>query len=345
MNGVFGGAEVDLYTLATELAKDEAFDISFVVADYGQEASNVIKGVKVIRSLDFRQNPLIGAVKIWRALKEAASDIYFQETASAGTFLVGLFCRLHKRAFVYRTAHRNDCDGTYLKTHLFAGRTYCWALKHAKQVIVQNEYDVEELKRTTGVDAIVIPNAQPLPALSSVTRDSILWVGRSASFKRPELFLKLARSNPQEKFVMICQRATDDNKYEELLKKASVIENLEFIRRVPFSEIDPYFSRAAIFVCTSSGEGFPNTYIQACKHAVPILSLEVNPDGFLDRNKCGLCAQDNWEKFLDNFHVLSQPSEAEQFGRNARLYAEQNHDIVNITQVYKNLFYKIMDNY
>ena len=36
VEGVFGGSEVDLYYLGTELAKDGDFDVSFVVADYGQ---------------------------------------------------------------------------------------------------------------------------------------------------------------------------------------------------------------------------------------------------------------------------------------------------------------------
>ena len=34
--GVFGGAEVDLYMLGTELAADDAFEVSFIVADYAQ---------------------------------------------------------------------------------------------------------------------------------------------------------------------------------------------------------------------------------------------------------------------------------------------------------------------
>ena len=53
VEGVFGGAEVDLYYLATELAKDEVFDVSFIVADYGQADVETIEGVKIIKSLDF----------------------------------------------------------------------------------------------------------------------------------------------------------------------------------------------------------------------------------------------------------------------------------------------------
>ena len=50
---LLGGAEVDLYFLATELAKDENFAVSFITADYGQEKTETIEGVRIIKSVDF----------------------------------------------------------------------------------------------------------------------------------------------------------------------------------------------------------------------------------------------------------------------------------------------------
>ena len=41
----FGGANVDLYYLATEIAKDDKFESSFIVADYGQPDGEVIENV------------------------------------------------------------------------------------------------------------------------------------------------------------------------------------------------------------------------------------------------------------------------------------------------------------
>ena len=45
VKGVLGGAEVDLYFLATELAKDKNFVVTFITADYGQEETETIEGV------------------------------------------------------------------------------------------------------------------------------------------------------------------------------------------------------------------------------------------------------------------------------------------------------------
>ncbi|MFC1739619.1 glycosyltransferase family 4 protein [Planctomycetota bacterium] len=338
VKGVFGGAEVDLFLLATELAKDDAFEVSFITADYGQDKFENIQGVRVIKSLALEKNPLSGTIKIWRAMKNADARIYFQETASEGTFLVGLFCRLHKRKFVYRTAHKNECDGTYLKKYFWVGKAFRWSLHQAAQNIVQNETDKENIHRTTGVDSIAIKNAHHLPILSDTQRDIVLWVGRSAEFKRPQLFLDLAEQITDEKFTFICPRATNDQNYEQLVARAEKIKNLNFIPHVDFAKIDDYFQRAKLFLCTSTGEGFPNTYVQACKNGAPILSLRVNPDNFLNENDCGICADGDWDRFVNEFTTLIKSERLQQLGKNARKYAEDKHDIKKIVQVYKKLF-------
>lgn len=341
---VFGGAEVDFYFLATELAKDKNFEVSFVTADYGQQKTEIIQGVKIIKTLTFNENPLFGAIKIWRGLREADARIYFQEAASWGTFLVALFCKLHKRIFIYRTASEQECDGTYLKQHYFAGKAFRWSLRNALKTVAQNETDKNNLEQTAGICSIVIPNAHRLPVLREAQRDIILWVGRSVRSKRPELFIQLAEKIPDERFTMICQRATGDEKYEELLARARRVKNLHFIEHVAFCDIGSYFQRAKVFVSTSELEGFPNTFIQACNYAVPILSLKVDPDGFINSYNCGMSCNDDWQRLVDSLKVMLQEQRCLEFGTNARKYVEEHHDAAKITEQYKSMFIKLGSN-
>ncbi len=334
---VFGGAEVDLYFLATELAKDGNFAVSFITADYGQNRTETIEGVRVIKSLDFKENPLTGALKIWQAMKAADAQMYLIKTISPGMFLVAFFCRLKKRVFLYRTSNTNSCDGIYLSQHPVLGRIYKWALRTARVVLVQNKTDKENLRRTTGITSIAIPNGHRLAEPDKTKGDTILWVGRSTNIKKPELFIDLAEQIPDEKFTFVCQHATDDKKYDKLAARAKNITNLEFIEQVPFNRIDSFFQHAKMFVNTSDAEGFPNTFIQACRFAVPILSFSVNPDGFLDKYKCGICAEKNWERFIDGFKMLTEPAKAQQYGENGRRYIEEHHDIKRIVEEYKHL--------
>ena len=334
----FGGSEIDLYLLALELSKDSNFEVSFITADYSQPEIEKINNIKIIKSLDFNECPLKGSIKIWRAMKKADAQIYILKTASPGVPLVAMFCLLHKRFFAYRTASQHECDGKYVKEHLLLGPAFKFSLRKAKFVFTQNATDKENLQRTLGISSIFIRNGHYIEPLGIESRDIILWVGRSSPEKNPQLFADLAKQSPNENFAMICPQAMDDDHYEQLTRNAATIPNLKFIRQVPYSQIAEYFRKAKVFVCTSQREGFPNTYIQACMNATPILSLSINPDGFLDKYNCGFCSNGNFEQMADKLHSMLSDNKYIDLGKNARRYVEQNHDITKIAEEYKKLF-------
>ena len=337
---VQGGAEVDIYMLSTELAKDKKFRVSLITGDYGQRPVEEFEDVTIYRTKDLR-NPVAAALSIWKAMGRASADIYFKKGASLVTAFVGLYCKVNRKALVLRTAQDIECDGTYIRENWLRGKAFLWALKQAKQVFVQKDANKASLKETTGVSAIVLPNGHRILEASTQNRDCILWAGRSTKVKQPQLFIKLAKEIPQEQFIMICQQAKDDNKYDELLASAKTIPNLTFIERVPFHEIDSFFQRAKIFVNTSSSEGFPNTFIQACKCSTPILSLNINPDRFLDQYNCGFCSYGDWSEFVSELKKVISSNKLTELGRNARAYAEKNHNIETIIERYKQLFCKL----
>jgi glycosyltransferase involved in cell wall biosynthesis len=219
-----------------------------------------------------------------------------------------------------------------------------WSLRKAGIVFAQNTADKENLERMAGISAVVVPNGHSLPALSQQERSIVLWVGRSHPVKRPGLFIELAEKVPNEHFVMICQRATGDQNYDALVSRANEVKNLEFIERVPFHEVETYFQRAKVLVNTSISEGFPNTFIQAGKWATPILTLNVNPDGFLDEYECGICCNDDFRRLTESLEFLLAGNKYSEYGKNARKYVEQNHDIAKIVEKYKELFGQVIGN-
>jgi glycosyltransferase involved in cell wall biosynthesis len=334
---IFGGAEVDLYLLATELAADPRFDVQFVVGDYGQPAIEQRQNVTLFKSLDVRGNYFLNVGKVWNALRHANADIYVQEACSLLTTTVALFCKRRRRRFIYRTAHTDETDGTYFRRHPFRGQLVRWAFRAADTLIVQNQEDQSRLLES-GLESIIIRNVCRLRDIVFPGREYIFWAGRSGSVKRPDLFIRLAKLLPEKSFVMICSRTEGDNSYEDMARTAATVPNLQFIAGAPFEQMDAYFEKAIAYVNTSESEGFPNTFVQACKSATPILSLNVNPDGFLDRHQCGLCAGGDWEQFVKHLHHIITPHHAETLGRNGRLYAENYHDIKQIIELYKNIF-------
>lgn len=342
IESLFGGAEVDFYNLSTELAKDPNYRVSFITADYGQKPIEVREGVTIIKSLDFNGNLAMPSLRLWRALHSADAQIYVRELCSAVTMEVALFCKCYGRKFVYRTASTVECDGTYLRENYFRGKAFVWSLRHADAVLAQNETDANNLSVITGAPVQVIRNAHRVHPIQQQPHDKVLWVGRSATVKRPELFLELAKLLPQIQFTMICQRADNQRQYNKLVNKAKQIENLKFIPRVPFHKIHEYFQRAKVFVNTSDYEGFPNTFIQACKSATAILSLNVNPDNFLDKHNCGISCNGDWPLLVDSLRSLLEEDCWLKMGINGKKYVEEYHDVTKIIKQYKELFEELV---
>lgn len=331
----YGGAEVDLYMLATELAKDSAFSVSFITADYGQPAEQVRENVRLLKGLSFAQNPLAAALRLWRTMKKADARFYLIKTASPGVPLVWAFCRLHRRKFLYRTAHQDECDGTYQARHPVWGRLFVRALRGAAAVFAQNEEDSRRLRQTTGIESIVIANGHRLAGSEARERTNILWVGRSADFKHPERFVRLAEQFPRERFVMVCRQATGDRGYEALQKEAEKISNLQFYPHVDFFELGQFFSRAKVFVNTSDAEGFPNTFIQAAAAGTAILSWQVNPDQFLTRYQCGLACGGTMDHLVKGLGFLLEQHRYIEIGQNGLRYVREHHDVAVLARRYK----------
>lgn len=342
IESLFGGAEVDFYNLSTELAKDPNYTVNFITADYGQKSIEVREGVTLIKSIDFSGNLAMPSLRLWRALRAADAQIYVRELCSAVTTEVALFCKCYERRFVYRTASTVECDGTYLRENYIRGKAFVWSLRHADAVLAQNETDANNLSAITGAPVQVIRNAHRVHPIQQQPQDKILWVGRSATVKRPELFLELAKLLPQIQFTMICQRADNQRQYDKLVTRAKQIKNLKFIPRVPFHKIHEYFQRAKVFVNTSDYEGFPNTFIQACKSATAILSLNVNPDNFLDKHNCGISCNGDWRLLVDSLRSLLEEDRCLKMGINGKKYVEEYHDVTKIIKQYKELFEKLV---
>ncbi len=232
-------------------------------------------------------------------------------------------------------------DGTSAINPWSAG-CFIERFKTADAVIVQNQQDRTSMKAIAPVDAQVIKNGHYLNPVKAGKRHVVAWIGRSTPVKRADLFVTLARRLPEIQFVIVCQKATGDTQYQTLQDEIGQVPNLKHIERVPFDEVVNFLQDTAILVNTSDSEGFPNVFIQAGIAGCGLLSLNVNPDGFLEKEQCGICVNGDFEKLAEQVHLMMTNRGYESLGANARKYVENHHNIELIINDYKALFERLM---
>ena len=204
---------------------------------------------------------------------------------------------------------------------------YCWyALRNADQIVVQTEAQQALLAERFGRESTLIRNPLPdaAPARPLSGERFALWIGRAEhANKRPEMAIELARRCPEVPMLMVMNRSNADL-YRELCAAAPA--NVQIVERVPFHEMDRYFASSAVLVNTSRREGFPNTFLQAASHGVPILSLLVDPDGFVTHGDCGEACGDDIERLAAGLRRVWHDAEyARRLGEAGRSYVKQKH--------------------
>jgi glycosyltransferase involved in cell wall biosynthesis len=218
------------------------------------------------------------------ALRRADADIYYQSCAAVETGVTAWFCKKNKRKFIFRVASDTDCvPGQQLISWRRDRLIYEYGLRHADIIATQGKHQSDLLKMHYGLPSIPVNMTVAVPR---DTRDTpldidVLWVSNIWDVKRPELILDIARMLPDFRITMIGGPVRGYEKlYRWIQDSAQQIENVCFVGPVPYQEVDAYFSRARIFVNTSSAEGFPNTFLQAWARGVPVVSF-FDPDGLI----------------------------------------------------------------
>ena len=335
----FGGAELQMYLLARELARDASLDVHFVTQDFGQPRRQGIDGMTVWRyKRPFKGSrwlkPLrwgVAWVTSFTTLARCRADVYIESPAGFPTGQAAFWCRVSGARFVYRLASDGDLDGDILS--LPGERAvYLWGLRRAHRLISRNEWQRRELSDRYGKPSTILPNGFDVPAdpPELTTKSGVLWVASSQERKRPDVFLDLARQNPHVPFTMVMPK-NDVAVHTRVRADAGSIRNLTVVDWVPREEIQAFFDAAQVFVNTSTVEGFPNTFVQAAMGATPVLSLSVNPDGILEREGFGRCSNDDVHRLeADTEALLADENLRCQMGLRGFEYARRTHSLSEV---------------
>lgn len=343
IEGTHGGSEAQLAMVAQALAKTDGFEVHFIVHSEIARPSAIREGVTV------HFTPFIvglsAKLKFQKLLYHINADVYLQQGIGSITKELAFFCLWRRRKFVYWIAHDKDVDPTVASPGSSRNKWFEWGMLRADLILSQTQWQQNTLKQNFGRDSMIIHSAFPLRKPSGKERKTVLWVGRFTAFKRPECFIKLAQSVPDQHFLMIASITNESSAqlFAEHRSEIEATDNLEYCPGVPFGEIHNYFDQAKIFVNTSFSEGYPNTFVHAMWAKTPIASLTFDPDGIIARKSLGVEPTDGdlaeFAKELKD--LLDDPERLAQCAENAYAYACERHNLARNAELLASLLRKL----
>ncbi len=341
-----GGIETQLATLAKGLAA-QGCGVSVITFDHGQSGDLVIEGVRVLKSHAPEGGvPLLRTLHprttgLFRAMKEAAADVYLQMGAGIETGQTALACRLLGRPFVFCLA--SDANfGAHLTAGRWGleGRGYLAGLRQADRIIAQTPNQREGLRRATGLDSHIIPMAVVPPAAPERSpqdgRPHVLWVGRITPGKRLDWLLEAARHCPEVIFDIVGTPNQQSEHAVRLMEEARQLPNAVVHGRAPASVLAGLYRQAALLCCTSELEGFPTTFLEAWSCGLPVLTT-FDPAGVVATHGLGEVAADLPDFIARLQRLLAAPESLAPLAAAAGRHFEANHSVEAVCRQFRQM--------
>ena len=333
------GYRVSMLTSCEDKAEDEEIDRLRVIKMCKQNA-----GVPLIRFFHPRWTSLV------RALQRADADTYYHNCGEYVTGQVAIWCRRNGRRFVYSVASDPDCDPQLPQMKTYRERIlYRYGLRHADRVIVQTRRQQEMLRVGFGVESrrISMPCPGPRngeyvpPAPPNPLSARVGWVGRIAPVKRLEVLLDLAEALPDVRFDVAGIPAVADAYARGLQSRAITLPNVVLHGRVGREQMPAFYESLSCLCCTSLHEGFPNTFIEAWSHGLPIVST-FDPDDLIAKRAIGAVADDVPGLVSAIRGLLKSPQRWREVSENARRYYLENHAVDKVMPQFERVFLDIV---
>jgi len=329
--GVVGGAERQMTMLARALA-DHGHRVAHIVYDVRAPSASAITLIPRGPHLIGRGSAgaILEGLRICRALWTADAGVTIVRTGSAAVGLTALFCRLRGRRFIFSSASTADFTFETASARRLRRSLYRLGVRLADVVVLQSAEQVD-LARTAFPDlrrVVTIPSFAETSAVTAAEPEFFLWMGRIIEYKQPERYLELAREMPEAQFRMLAvpDSSADDGLYPRIRDAAAELPNLELLDQQPYDRTMELVGRAVAVVNTSQFEGMPNVFLEGWMRGVPVLSLQVDPDGVISQHELGVAAAGSWERFAaaarELWRIRGQRNE---LSGHVRAYVEEVH--------------------
>lgn len=237
---------------------------------------------------------LFDLMSILRAMWRANSHYYVLKTPAYLLVPMGIFTRIFGRKLVFWAQMEFDAHPELRPAKKrVLGFLQSIGTRRADLILAQNKSQVRGFRKNFGKEAKLIQNISGnLSAKDDRSKNDkaiidVLWVGNSMAKKRYEVVVALAKMLPDYSFAVAMNKA-DQIRYLEAEAKCRQVSNIKFLGEVNPLEMESWYGKARLLLNTSTQEGFPNAYLQAWQHGIPVVSLCIDPDDVIRKNGLGI---------------------------------------------------------
>ena len=155
--------------------------------------------------------------------------------------------------------------------------------------------------------------------------------------KRLEVLLDLAEALPDVRFDVAGIPAVVDAYARGLESRATTLPNVVLHGRVGRKQMPAFYESLSCLCCTSLHEGFPNTFLEAWSHGLPIVST-FDPDDLIADRRLGVVARDVAGLIAGIRALLGSPQRWREASENARRHYLENHTVDKVMPRFERVF-------
>jgi glycosyltransferase involved in cell wall biosynthesis len=341
--GPYGGSELRAWRLARHLVASEVYEVSMLAFYHGQSRKLIREGVVFQRDDSYVETREIWPLLRGRAIRamrrgraegvldfsaweckawaKECADLYIAFGVTCYSAKLARWCAASGRRLMIMLGSDMDLDPVEPGAHVLFDQPCV--------LVAQTEFQRHEVRRRYGLNTHLLQNPVTISAeaLDQGLREFALWVGKSDHIKCPDRMIQLARLCPDIPVTMIMNRA-DAVLFDAI--KAEAPPNVKIIDAVEAEYMSEYYRRAFALVSTSRIEGFANSFLEAGACGTPVLSMVVDPDGYIEAHGGGILsgeagAASELRRLHESRH-WAPGSLARMLGENAYQYVKTYHD-------------------
>ena len=338
--GIHGGAELQVTRLARALAARGHAVTILTEGDPAHEAE-VVMGVRVRQGWSPKQGlPFFGifvaAKRLGDVIRSERPDVVILRAASPFVGLLADQAGRDGHRFVFMTSNDSNVDGRWEASANWRDRfLYRRGVTRAHLVITQTGEQTSRLSERFHVRGFRLHSAVPvLPQPAPIIQpDHVFWAGRFEPHKRPHLLLDLAHRAPDLTFRVAGWMPGNSDYARQFEEAGRQVSNIELVGHLSPVEMESGYLHAIALLSTAAHEGVSNTFLEAWRLGLPVVSMGSDPDGAIQQFDLGAYTADPDEVVAALRQIRDDPDRRAILAATTRRYMERHEEPLVVAQL------------